>query len=117
MRVTYGYTVTDANDPYISLSEDAFKSLVFSSTGNYMVETFPFLRHLPAWLPGMEFKRLAQELREFPMRMANKPFGWTYSQIVGLFCASVKPICSLKCVLIEDRESGSIAALSTSGGE
>ncbi|EUC61286.1 cytochrome P450 family protein [Rhizoctonia solani AG-3 Rhs1AP] len=77
MRITYGYSVTSTNDPYIKLAEDALKSLVIGVMGNHPIDTYPFLRYLPAWFPGIGFKRLAQEAREISRRLANEPFDWT----------------------------------------
>ncbi|CAE6424542.1 unnamed protein product [Rhizoctonia solani] len=77
MRITYGYTVTGINDPYIKLAEDALQSLVIGVMGNHPVDTYPILRYLPEWLPGMKFKREAQEARGIAKRLANEPFNWT----------------------------------------
>ncbi|KAJ1301075.1 hypothetical protein OPQ81_003493 [Rhizoctonia solani] len=77
MRITYGYSVTGTNDPYIKLADDALKSLVIGVMGNHPVDTYPFLRYLPAWFPGMGFKRQALEARKISKRLANEPFDWT----------------------------------------
>lgn len=83
MRVTYGYSVTGPHDPFIATPENAFKSLLVAITENYLVDSYPSLQHLPAWLPGMGFKRQAEELRKFPTRMANEPFDWTCKRMVS----------------------------------
>ena len=31
--------------------------------GGYILEVFPFLQHLPSWLPGMHFKRTVEKGR------------------------------------------------------
>ena len=31
--------------------------------GGYILEVFPFLQHLPSWLPGMHFKRAVEKGR------------------------------------------------------
>lgn len=83
MRITYGYEVTEANDPYVTASDDAVASLTSSSVpGNYLVDTYPFLRHFPSWLPGMGFKREAQKWNQFPLRMVEGPYQWARKQIV-----------------------------------
>ncbi|KAG8710238.1 hypothetical protein FRC11_004716, partial [Ceratobasidium sp. 423] len=76
MRITYGYSVINTNDPFIKLSEDALKSLVIGVMGNHPVDTYPLLRYFPAWFPGIGFKRQAQEARDISKRLANEPFNW-----------------------------------------
>jgi hypothetical protein len=82
MRITYGYSVTSVNDPYIKLSEDALRSLVIGVMGNHPVDTYPILRYLPGWLPGMGFKKEAYEARKIAKRLANEPFDWAVQAIV-----------------------------------
>ncbi|CUA68607.1 O-methylsterigmatocystin oxidoreductase [Rhizoctonia solani] len=80
MKATYGYSIVSDNDPYIMASDEAFKSLVTGS-GGHLVDSYPVLQHLPSWLPGMGFKRMAHEARKFPMKMAKEPFEWTKAQM------------------------------------
>ncbi|KAB5588223.1 Cytochrome P450 family protein [Ceratobasidium theobromae] len=82
MRVTYGYTISDSNDPHVSTADQALASLANTGVaGHYLVDSYPFLRHLPTWLPGMGFKHKALEWRKLPTRMANEPFDWTRNQM------------------------------------
>jgi len=39
-----------------------------------MVDTFPILKHIPAWFPGAGFKKVAAEWRKKVMRNVNMPF-------------------------------------------
>nr|BED43019.1 cytochrome P450 monooxygenase [Trametes versicolor] len=62
MDVVYGITVTERDDPYVSLAQKA--TIIFSSIvvpGQYLVEVLPFLKHVPSWLPGAGFKRQAKQ--------------------------------------------------------
>ncbi|CAE6452246.1 unnamed protein product [Rhizoctonia solani] len=82
MRTTYGYQVLETSDPHIVIADDALASLEFTGVaGNYLVDSYPFLQHLPTWLPGMKFKRQAEEWRKYPTRMAQEPFDWTRQQM------------------------------------
>ncbi|CAE7178232.1 unnamed protein product [Rhizoctonia solani] len=86
MRVTYGYPVTNANDPHVSSSDEAIELLRHvAMMGNYLVDSYPFLRHLPEWLPGMGFKAKAREWSSLPNKMADVPFEWTKKQMVKYF--------------------------------
>jgi len=52
------------------------------SQPGWLVEIFPLLRFVPAWMPGAGFKRRAAWVRQ---RMANLelfPFNWAKEQIV-----------------------------------
>ncbi|CUA68608.1 O-methylsterigmatocystin oxidoreductase [Rhizoctonia solani] len=82
MRTTYGYQVLETDDPHITIADDALASLEFTGVaGSYLVDSYPFLRHLPSWLPGMQFKRQAEEWSKYPARMAQQPFDWTREQM------------------------------------
>lgn len=82
MRVVYGYTVTDAHDPYVTLSDEAIAALApVGVAGNYLVDTFHFLQYLPTWLPGMHFKIQAQEWRGLSVRMIEGPYQWALKEI------------------------------------
>lgn len=60
MSTLYGYDVEPINDHFVTLSEKAVKTLAESFfPGANAVNAFPFLRHLPGWLPGCEFQRFA----------------------------------------------------------
>ncbi|EUC61288.1 cytochrome P450 family protein [Rhizoctonia solani AG-3 Rhs1AP] len=84
MRVTYGYLVTDAKDPHVTTSDEAIESLGrVAMMGNYLVDSYPLLRHLPEWLPGMGFKTKAREWSKLPEKMANTPFEWTKKQMAA----------------------------------
>ncbi|KAI0326166.1 O-methylsterigmatocystin oxidoreductase [Cubamyces sp. BRFM 1775] len=75
MEVIYGLTVTVEDDPYISLAENATE--VFNEItvpGRFVVELLPFLRYLPSWLPGMDFKRVAAKWSEDVRALRNVPF-------------------------------------------
>ncbi|CAE7105448.1 unnamed protein product [Rhizoctonia solani] len=103
MKVTYGYSIISDNDPYIMASDEAFKSLITGSSGNYLVDSYPFLQHFPSWLPGMGFKRMAQEARRFPTKMAVEPFEWTKTQM-----SEGKAAPSLVRRLLEENENGPV---------
>ncbi|KAJ6508852.1 cytochrome P450 [Mycena sanguinolenta] len=60
METVYGYSVQSTNDHFVALSEKAVKKLSDSVfPGSVVVNTFPFLRYLPSWMPGAGFQRYA----------------------------------------------------------
>ncbi|CEL54881.1 O-methylsterigmatocystin oxidoreductase OS=Aspergillus parasiticus GN=ordA PE=3 SV=1 [Rhizoctonia solani AG-1 IB] len=102
MRVTYGYSVADTNDPHVTSSEEALESLGrVAMIGGYFVDSYPFLRHFPTWLPGMGFKAQAREWSKLPFKMANVPFEWTKQQM-----ATGSAVPSFLSELLENNEDG-----------
>ncbi|KAJ7281442.1 cytochrome P450 [Mycena rebaudengoi] len=66
---------TSFQGSYISLAEKAMHGLsVAVVPGRFLVDFFPFLKYVPAWVPGATFKRLANEWKECNLNMINKPF-------------------------------------------
>lgn len=47
-----------------------------------LVEALPFLRHLPAWFPGAEFKRAATKMHQVVQAMLNVPYEFTKRELV-----------------------------------
>ena len=48
-----------------------------------LVEALPFLRHLPVWFPGAEFKRAAAEMRKVMIEFVNVPYEFTKQALVS----------------------------------
>ncbi|KAF7288548.1 Cytochrome P450 [Mycena chlorophos] len=75
MAVVYGYDIAPANDQYVALAEAAVQKLGESVfPGAKAVNTFPFLRHLPGWLPGFGFQRFCNDTRALVNRMMDEPY-------------------------------------------
>ncbi len=58
MRISYGIEVDEEPVDYLQMAEDTLA--IFTSVfvpGKFLVETFPVLRFVPAWMPGAQFKR------------------------------------------------------------
>ncbi|KAI0767230.1 CyP450 monooxygenase [Fomes fomentarius] len=78
LRIAYGIEVDDDETDgysYVTLVERALH--IFSEVcvpGKYLVETFPILRYLPAWLPGAQFKREAAVWRPVIEQVLDRPW-------------------------------------------
>lgn len=57
VKVVYGVEVASENDPYIALMEQVLESAEAFTPGAFMVELLPWLRHVPAWVPGAGFQK------------------------------------------------------------
>ncbi|KAI0354173.1 cytochrome P450 [Trametes cingulata] len=64
MEIVYDIKVLPEHDPFIELAEAGQECVGRSATGLYLVEILPFLKHLPAWFPGANFKRQAAVWRK-----------------------------------------------------
>lgn len=75
MDIAYGIEVLPEDDPYIKTAEVGMSNIVVAGVpGAFLVDTFPFLRYVPAWVPGAGFQRKAKLWRKVAEDMVNKPF-------------------------------------------
>ncbi|KAJ7622234.1 cytochrome P450 [Roridomyces roridus] len=73
--LAYGLPVVSTNDPYIALAEKAVKhGAQAAAAGTYLVNFLPILKHVPAWMPGAGFQRVAQRGREYSHAMRTVAF-------------------------------------------
>ncbi|KAH8115965.1 cytochrome P450 [Phellopilus nigrolimitatus] len=72
MMVTYGYQVTESDDPYVELADKGFHAFT-AAEGFFLVNILPWLRHLPTWFPGARFHAIAKEGYKNSMDMYHKP--------------------------------------------
>lgn len=75
IRLLYGIEVQDKDDALVGLAED-FARLTTETTepGRWLVDAFPILRHVPAWLPGAGFKRWAKRAKARMDEFATLPY-------------------------------------------
>lgn len=89
MDVVYGITVTELDDPYVSLAQKA--TIIFSNIvvpGQYLVELLPFLKHVPSWFPGAGFKRQARQWSKTISAARNTAYDATLDAFVCRFSCS-----------------------------
>ena len=111
LRIAYGYTVQEGTDPLLTLVEEASHSAEAVMTpGIWLVDTLPFLRYLPGWVPGAGFKQVATESRRLLLDMVNVPYElakkisvcslFFFDQVVsGQISSLVRP-----CTIVEQRK-------------
>ncbi|KAF8686461.1 cytochrome P450 [Rhizoctonia solani] len=84
LAIVYGYEVTSANDPLVRIVEAAAEHFSECAVaGNFLVNTMPWLRHIPDWFPGTEWKQTVKEWRKDRDDMIDTPFNWTKQQIAS----------------------------------
>ncbi|PLB46101.1 cytochrome P450 oxidoreductase OrdA-like protein [Aspergillus steynii IBT 23096] len=85
LQITYGYKVKPAgHDCLIELAEaigERFNKAI--EPGLWLVDSFPFLKHVPKWMPGAEFKRKAEAWRKLLTALAEKPYAFVRHQMAA----------------------------------
>ena len=86
MKIGYGISVQESNDPYISMAEVALHGITEAGIpGAFWVDLFPILKYVPRWFPGAGFQRKAAHWREAIDTMAERPFRHVQEQLVRVF--------------------------------
>lgn len=99
LKITYDIDVTDANDEYLRLAEEVVeKTTEAQLPGRFWIEFVPFLKHLPSWVPGAEFKKFVNDMNPKIEQMLNQPWDGVKRSIVRcrlffteMFCTLVNP--------------------------
>ncbi|KDQ16084.1 hypothetical protein BOTBODRAFT_157338 [Botryobasidium botryosum FD-172 SS1] len=73
---TYGLKVDTAKDPLVEVPERGFARVINMALPGHtpLVDTFHFLKYIPSWFPGAEFKRNAKIWRKELDDMVGDPF-------------------------------------------
>jgi hypothetical protein len=83
LNLAYGIDIKPENDPYINISERAIGLLnQASAPGKYFVDSIPWLKYVPDWFPGAQFKRDAKEWRKAALEFRDAPFEATKRDLV-----------------------------------
>ncbi|KAI5122653.1 hypothetical protein M0805_007915 [Coniferiporia weirii] len=105
LMATFGHEVTSENDAYIALVNRTTKmSTDAGSPGGTLIDLFPALRFLPAWLPGMGLKRHALATAELVGEVMEMPL----REIKEKRAAGSAPPCYVNHLLDEYESSGKV---------
>ncbi|KAJ3559769.1 hypothetical protein NM688_g146 [Phlebia brevispora] len=73
--LSYGHQIAPEGDDYVTIADTALSGLGKAGIwGTYLVDYFPFLKHIPMWMPGAGFKKQAWEWKQASQAMLNMPF-------------------------------------------
>ncbi|KDQ08290.1 hypothetical protein BOTBODRAFT_139179 [Botryobasidium botryosum FD-172 SS1] len=84
LSIIYGYCVSADGDPLVVRIEELSES--FSRTvhaGAYLVNIFPSLKYVPAWLPGAGFKRQAARWKKSLLDTLDDAFAMVHSRMAA----------------------------------
>ncbi|KAF9238505.1 cytochrome P450 [Melanogaster broomeanus] len=85
MAVTYGYDAVPTNDPIVTKVERFIELIktVMSPEQAALFAAFPFVAHIPSWLPGGRYKQKAAECRRLAVDVVNDPFNYVKDQMAS----------------------------------
>ncbi|KAJ3549201.1 hypothetical protein NMY22_g974 [Coprinellus aureogranulatus] len=82
-RILYGYTVKSADDEFLVNALVSLENFTKAGKlGNYLVDFFSPLKHVPEWFPGAGFKREAKEMKAILNNAATAPYEWVKKHMV-----------------------------------
>ncbi|EKM56476.1 uncharacterized protein PHACADRAFT_141167 [Phanerochaete carnosa HHB-10118-sp] len=74
LKISHGYEVQEGHDPLVELVDTATEQFsLVTSPGAFLVDVFPLLRYVPAWMPGAGFQKKAREWRRMVERVSDEP--------------------------------------------
>ncbi|KAF5353962.1 hypothetical protein D9756_007033 [Leucocoprinus leucothites] len=76
LKITYGMIISDDNDDsYVKTAEIALSSASEAGIpGRFLVDIFPAMKYIPAWVPGAGWKRKANYWRQISRKFVNMPW-------------------------------------------
>ncbi|KAJ3574074.1 hypothetical protein NP233_g2002 [Leucocoprinus birnbaumii] len=84
LKLTYDHEVVGEDDYYVKLADKALEGLLqVVHVGASPVDLFPILKYLPAWTPGVQFKREAQIYSKWAKDLRNVPFERAKSEMAS----------------------------------
>jgi hypothetical protein len=86
LSVVYGYEVVSNEDKYLGLAEECVGLLanrIASGGGIWPVDVFPFLKHIPLWMPGSGFKKNAIIWKKKMEEFVDRPFEYVKTSMVS----------------------------------
>ena len=95
MSIMYGHDVSSSTeDSYVKRLEQSMGMLSDALLpGAAIVNAIPALRYLPAWFPGIDFKRLALGVKELTQQLQDAPIDFVKKGIVRFYDWTIPSTC------------------------
>lgn len=85
LSTTYGLEIQPKDDPYIRMAEHGVEGFAVAGIpGTFLVDSFPFLKWVPGWVPGAGFQKKAQNWKKSTVSMVEVPFAAAKECIVSI---------------------------------
>ncbi|PIL26201.1 cytochrome P450 [Ganoderma sinense ZZ0214-1] len=84
LMISYGYQAQEHDDPLIRMADEATEQAAeVAKPGAFLVDVFPFLKHVPTWTPGAGWKRKGQVYRANMDQMSAVPHQFVKDQMAA----------------------------------
>ena len=83
LKIIYDIDALNEDDEHVAILEDAMEAVRQASPGNFLIERFPILRHVPSWLPGAGFQSVLAASKAANHRLKNELFDELQESIVS----------------------------------
>ncbi|KAF7975318.1 hypothetical protein HWV62_9741 [Athelia sp. TMB] len=75
LDIIYGIDIAPSNDPYIAIVETAVEGNTSAAKpGAFLVDTIPWLKYVPSWVPGADFQVKAKIWKEATCRAVDDTY-------------------------------------------
>ncbi|KAI0641999.1 CyP450 monooxygenase [Trametes meyenii] len=106
LKILYNINVTGDNDEYTRIVDTAMESVRLATPGGLAVETFHFLRFVPAWFPGAGFQKIFATCKAANDHLINGLFNtvkasWEHGELQTCVAADMLE----KSGIVHDKES------------
>ncbi|KAI0030105.1 cytochrome P450 [Vararia minispora EC-137] len=82
LSATYGYELQGPEDHYVTLADEIGRQCVhMADHGAVIVNSLPFLKWLPGWIPGMGFQNLVRDTKALVDEMVHGPFDFCKAEM------------------------------------
>ncbi|KAF7358162.1 O-methylsterigmatocystin oxidoreductase [Mycena venus] len=83
LRMSHGYiTRIDGNDPIVNLIEIAAQDFYQATKpGAWLVDIIPWLKHIPAWVPGAGFMKTGAKYRKTNVDQTDLPYNFVLKEL------------------------------------
>ncbi|KAG8761790.1 hypothetical protein FRC11_013093 [Ceratobasidium sp. 423] len=84
LQSTYGYEATAVDDPMVEIAKAGMRGFSDASMpADFLVNVLPWLKYVPSWFPGAEWKRKAMIWGKAREDLVDIPFNWTKQQMAA----------------------------------
>ncbi|KAK7449257.1 hypothetical protein VKT23_013401 [Stygiomarasmius scandens] len=84
LGLIYGTKCLPRNDPHIALSEHVCRLTAEAMRpGRWFCDFLPWMKYIPRWLPGADFKVWAEQTRETTMELIHEPYEAVKNSVVN----------------------------------
>ncbi|KAH8690781.1 cytochrome P450 [Talaromyces proteolyticus] len=82
LKMTYGYSVSDNDDPLLALADQALAEFSKAAMpGAWLVDIIPALKFIPEWMPGAGFKKTARAFRQTTLESTRVGLDFTKKEM------------------------------------